>query len=132
MGLDFEPEPISMMKARLPSALTDTWLASEWETFEDWARKDRPGKHRKHVFDFESGLRLIISRDRFNLQGKAIPPFIHLSASWSNDPPASMYDASVQVKNAWSELGGNGMPDLLGMSLNGVLHYRVQTNDRQH
>jgi hypothetical protein len=59
VGLDWNPESMETLRGRYSSALErvyDTKLIEQGES-------DRPGEHREHVFDFEDGLRLIISRE---------------------------------------------------------------------
>jgi hypothetical protein len=70
--LPHAPEPLEALRARLPDALAPVY---------DPALVARglqacPGGQRRHVFDAEDGLRLIVSRDR--LGGAA---HLHVSAS---------------------------------------------------
>jgi hypothetical protein len=59
--LPFEPEPLESLQARFPKALERIWVVPS-----NGDMPDRPGMHREHLFDFESGLRLLISIDRLD------------------------------------------------------------------
>jgi len=67
------------MRARLPAALS---VVYDYDV--DRAMAECPGEQRQHVFDFEEGIRCVISidRDRDGILGR---PFLHLSFScdWS-------------------------------------------------
>ena len=63
-----QTESLKALRKRLPAALEDVYTPGQ---------SPRPGEQRKHVFDLENGVRLIISRDRLD-SGKA---GIHISAS---------------------------------------------------
>jgi hypothetical protein len=79
---------------------------------EKWIGGDRPGQKPVHVFDFENGVRLIISREAF--PGK--PPRIHVSASL-NDlttmPTAATMDA-VAARRKFREVVGDVFLELTG------------------
>ena len=49
----------------------------------------RPGQHRRHVFDFNDGVRLIISRDEFDPMRNTDGVVLHISASF--EPHTAMY-----------------------------------------
>ena len=70
--LPFEPETEEELRARYLAAMTRVYDVTGF--FEMPA--DRPGLHREHVFDFEDGLRLIISREK---RDKDV--YLHWSAS---------------------------------------------------
>jgi len=55
-----QPEALDVMRARLPLALSVVYKAEEIEA----GRGTRPGELRQHVFDFEDGIRCIVSLDR--------------------------------------------------------------------
>jgi hypothetical protein len=73
MMLEFEPEPMAKLKERYPLAIKDIYdvLAVHFNNMQ------RPGEKREHVFDFQDGMRLIVSKDK--MPGKA--PYVHFSAS---------------------------------------------------
>lgn len=73
--LTFEPETIEQLKSRFLKALETSWSVKRAIKDSD----NTPGKKREHVFDFEDGIRIIISRDRF--EGIQV---IHFSASFGN------------------------------------------------
>lgn len=73
--LPFEPESIEELKARYTDAIQEVFNPIEVAEDPDLS----PGKRRKHVFDFEDGLRLIVSVDQ--LDSSAFPRVTHYSAS---------------------------------------------------
>lgn len=75
MGLPFEPKSVESMRARYPEAVKETF------TMEMVLGGNRPGKHRKHVFDFEDGLRVIVSKEPL-LDGNTA---LHFSFSFKDD-----------------------------------------------
>jgi len=55
-------EPFETLRRRFSEAVKNSY-----DTLKIAANpKDRPGQKPEHVFDFDDGIRLIISRDRFN------------------------------------------------------------------
>ena len=74
--LPFEPEPEFAMKARYADAIGDIVRINDIQC----GKSTPPSKERKHVFDFNSGLRLIISRDT-----DGIRTYLHFSASVNHD-----------------------------------------------
>lgn len=87
--LDFNPQPLDVLRLRYEAAIT------EIVDIDAVAHGDavRPGQLRKHVFDFDIGLRLIISRERRSTGEIGV----HISASWH--PGTMMHgalDATLQ------------------------------------
>jgi hypothetical protein len=84
MGLPHQRETMEAAKARVATALEPLWNAAKMNR---QCRKDpqadTPGKHRRHVFDFADGLRLIVSRDELPqpLEETGIAIVIHVSCS---------------------------------------------------
>lgn len=115
MQIPFEEEPLEKLKERFPRALERIWIAYE-------KMEDRPGLHRDHVFDFESGLRLLISKDIIGYS----KPLIHVSASWETNSPLSFGSISIQVARAYKNLGGKGNLKFLGVSNFGIPHWVVE------
>lgn len=113
--LPFESESIDSLKERYPKCIAKIWTQAEI------ARGDRPGLHREYVFDFESGLRLLISRALFGDLAKA-----HVSASWIDEKPLDFYEAEGEVVRAYKDLGGVGYLRFLGMSNMGIPHWIVE------
>jgi len=113
--MPFVPEPIKDMKVRFPKCLEKVWDITD-------TMPDRPGLHREHVFDFESGMRLLISNDCM------IPraPDIHISASWEYNPPTSIFEMETDVRRGYRALGGKGILRLLGWSNRGIPHFLVE------
>jgi hypothetical protein len=113
--MPFVPEPLEDLKARFPKCLEKVWDITD-------TMPDRPGLHREHVFDFESGMRLLISNDCM------IPraPDIHISASWEHNPPQSILEMETDVVRGYRALGGKGLLRLLGWSGRGIPHWIVE------
>ena len=76
--LEFQPEPVEELKARYPEALEDVFNPLRIQANPELS----PGKKRKHTFDFENGLRLIVSVDEFKKERVT-----HYSASMYPDNP---------------------------------------------
>lgn len=112
--LPFQPEWIEVLKARFPKALERVWEVTD-------PMPDRPGLHRENVFDFESGMRLLISRDKLTFE----EPEIHISASWENDLPFTVEEATRRVTDGYRALGGKGIVSFLGQSSRGIPHWLV-------
>lgn len=70
--IPFEPEKLEVLRARLPQALS---VVYDYEIIELGGQ--RPGEQRQHVFDFEDGIRCILSID----EGQQTPRHLHLSYS---------------------------------------------------
>lgn len=73
--LPFEPESTEELKARYDEALQEVFDPREVANDPDLS----PGKKREHVFDFEDGVRLIVSVDQIDKKVK--PRITHYSAS---------------------------------------------------
>lgn len=122
----WSPSSIEAMTARYPDALIELVDGVEVMT----GRREAPSGDPKHVFDFENGLRLIVSRDR--IPGGAIG--VHLSASWREGfigKPASIEDVHTLIVDAWRSIHGGlhpatANPGLLGVSEGGVPHFWLE------
>lgn len=66
-------ESVAALRARYSAAISRTFEVVDLAS----GRGQRPGESRDHVFDFEDGVRLIISRERFP-SGEVV---VHFSAS---------------------------------------------------
>lgn len=85
--LEPKPEPIESICGRFSSALIPVWDANRIRReIREGKDPDRPGCHRTHVFDFISGLRLIVSREWM----EEIGVFLHISSSWGSDGTARL------------------------------------------
>ena len=60
MGLPHESEPLAKLRARYAAALAPIHDAESLML----GTVERPGQRRRHVFDFDCGYRLIVSRER--------------------------------------------------------------------
>jgi hypothetical protein len=74
--LEFLPENAESLRARFSAALETVWDASQMFGNPE---ADRPGKHRRHIFDFPDGIRAIVSLDRSEETGD--DAFLHFSFS---------------------------------------------------
>lgn len=110
--LPFIAELLVTLRERFPKALEKVWEVTD-------PMEDRPGMHRENVFDFDSGLRLLISRDKL----VGIKPEIHVSASWESNKPISIREAHRQVNEAYHLLGGKEYLKFLGLSGGGIPHW---------
>lgn len=100
--IPFEPESIESAKKRIDAALVDVF---DMAAIARMPESQRPGMDRKHVFDFEDGIRLLVSRDRMP-GGEVI---VHISASFDKElsgplPPLT-WDVIAKIKKRWLELG---------------------------
>jgi len=75
--IPIQPEPTASLRARFPEAVNTVVSAFEVSLFPERA----PGNKRRHVFDFETGARLLISIDDDNTGD---PPVLHVSSSLCN------------------------------------------------
>lgn len=75
--IPFNPEPLEQLKSRVSRAWEGTYSINLIQTNPD----GRPSLKPQHVFDFEDGLRLILSRDE--LEKDVV--FYHVSASVFED-----------------------------------------------
>ena len=117
MPLSFRPEDIGKLTERFPKALEKIWVAKN-------NMQDRPGLHREHLFDFNTGLRLLISKDV--LDGGKSGPEIHVSASWEFNHPCCLKHASEEVQGFYKIIGGKGNLRFLGFSPQMIPHWIVE------
>lgn len=115
MPIPFEPEGIDSLRNRFPACLDKVWVPV-------LNMEDRPGLHREYVFDFHSGLRLIISK----MQSTELPVTIQVSASFSTHEPQDLDEFKKHVEVAYKLIGGPGKLVFLGLSHNGIPHWRVE------
>lgn len=121
MGLPFEPETIEQAKARLGAALDPVYHQQD-------VLDGRPAQDRKHVFDFEDGMRLIVSRDELN----GVEASTHVSASFEVEGAwkasgevrlkRGLLPFLVEVGMRWTALGRSGHLMLIGQSPAGIPH----------
>jgi hypothetical protein len=92
-----EPETLESLQARFQAALEPVYCQDDFNPNKhDPAKMPlRSGQQRKHVFDCEDGMRLIISRDRYEDGGVDV----HVSASFHSDTPLDAMLDEVVKKN---------------------------------
>lgn len=81
MGLPFEPETDQALAQRFIAALAPDYDVTEVAAHPEGS----PGKFRKHVFDFNDGIRMIASIDRWSVGERKL----HLSFSLEDQAPAA-------------------------------------------
>lgn len=142
MALPFEPQDIAQHRRRYADAVKETWVIEQAEE----PLPVRPGNQRPHVFDFFSGLRLIVSRDEFTCID---PPLrgIHISAGISG-PDSAIGRQGMRLAqskgteradrffrrtaiNAWRSISGDMTSDVVfqGQSDAGTPHWLVKEAD---
>ena len=133
MALAWSPEPLATLQARYTDAVTEIYghdrIVTGWQ--------QRVGAQRKHVFDFEDGLRLIVSRHRFPnhrvgiaISGSIVPSTeVHTSLLPHGAEAGDQMCRIVQER--WRVLSGSTRdPELLGWSTGkGVPHFVVFEDD---
>ena len=112
MGLPFRAEPLEQLRARYADSL-DPIIDVESVNL---GLTQTPGCHRRHVFDFECGYRLIVSRDR-HPDGEVIT---HLSAVVDPANPLSLMLAAKHWRQLCDEEKGL---QLIGVSVGDVAHF---------
>jgi len=121
--LPFSPQSTKKLIERFPLALEKIWEVTE-------PMLVRPGQFREYVFDFQSGLRLLISRTRF-------PPNVirtQVSASWEYNAPISFNGAAAQVESMYQLLSGklNARLDFIGFSPRKIPHWLVKETGNEY
>lgn len=91
--LPFEPESVESMMARLPQALVCLWDPTKPEPDES------PSTNRKYTFDFESGVRLRVSR--VCDEGRE---FMHVSAAYSDHLGKSIETLVDDAAKEWNSI----------------------------
>ena len=127
--LPYEPESIVDARKRYPESLEHLYNVHRIR----YMNIPGPQFQRKNVFDFESGLRLIVSLEfaPLNKVGNR-GPFEHCSASWLNDPPEGvvMMDEAIRIYSYISKRDPSKQP--VSHYLNpetGVLHMLFKRRD---
>lgn len=118
-ALPFEPEPYEALRDRYPRAAEFTY-DTEAEMAPDAIR---PGEVRANVFDAESGLRLVVCRERY--RGRA---YLHVWADAAPDTPLGRLglkprDFAEHALACWRELAGDEAPIPLWGFLAGRPHW---------
>lgn len=120
--LPFQPETIEQLKARYPKALIKTWIPED-KPIEN-GEPSRPGLCRDNVFDFEDGIRLVISMDLMNDEVVQ-----HLSGSFIEDIYKGQKKNALDqmARNFWKVSGIEKPLEFLGLtSGKGVPHWIVR------
>jgi hypothetical protein len=120
--LPFEPESGVLLAKRYPAAVERVYdLHEMWD-------KRRPGLNRQHVFDFEDGLRLIVSRERHDSD----EVMLHWSASideghLQRPPFQDVQDFTnfvmEHMSTLWDEPGGKQGNVHVKSSAEGIIHF---------
>lgn len=126
MALPFKPESSESLRNRYPAAIRNVFNFSGGHVADP-----RPGELRLCVFDFESGIRLIISRDK-----EDDGTFLHISASVQvsgtlehklRSGEYHIGDFCLDALRLWQEISGDDVDTLefYGLSRGkGVPHWR--------
>lgn len=127
MIIPFEPEPIEKLKLRFPNALKKEWNQNTIPFLD----KIRPGQDRTYIFDFQNGLRLIISKDNLKELGGL---HIHISASGNNKDVFKNIN-SIEYLTSYIEthyllLGGKGNLEWVGFSKGKVPHWKIKIGNK--
>ncbi len=93
--LDFEPESVATARARFPKALREHFDPMNAAL----GRVVPPSKTRKNVFDFDEGIRIIVSVD--NLQTKVV---LHFSGSFTEDGANTLMDRALKTGRPMQEI----------------------------
>jgi len=127
--LTFHPEPIADMIARYPAAVATVVDAS----LVALKRQPPPGDDPTHIFDFPTGLRLIVSVERYpdDVVG------LHLSASAFGGLLMEITAGEIsplvflaRAVEAWQTLSGSpACPQLVGFSEKGIPHWLLVRKD---
>jgi hypothetical protein len=84
--IPFNRQPTEQLKSRYQEAIKSSYDAAAVTH----GQAERPGTKPQHVFDFENGIRLIISRDHY--KGKEV---IHISGSFDSGAYSGSLKRSV-------------------------------------
>lgn len=124
MGLPFQPEPIEKLAVRYQKAMEKVYDADKITQ----GQIDRPGLHRENVFDFEDGIRLIISKDRTS--GRL---YIHISGS-STKGPMSGAQMLKEMLEKFMELRKEPLEGVAEASASGggIIHVIIRINEDLH
>jgi hypothetical protein len=117
MGLPFQPETTEQLKARFEKAMETVYDADAIMN----ESTDRPVLHREHVFDFEDGIRLIISKDK--TMGRV---YLHVSASCQSQKVMTETDMLNEILTKMEAIG----PELEGKGIvqtteGGIVHFVI-------
>jgi len=104
LHIPFEPESIESARARLWKALEKVFNAHIGDSLSVLPRKEL----RRYVFDFDDGLRMIVTRD---IEEPGNPPVVHVSCSVVGDEAVARVIAGgrdaylLLVRQRWEQLG---------------------------
>lgn len=126
MGLPFAKETMQQLKDRFNKALEKVWDVDAIAI--DPEKIDRPAQHREHVFDFEDGIRLIISKDKTD--GNL---FIHISGS-SLIKKISDKEMLEELIKKLVELNGSAfnVEGMASVTPGGIIHFLLPINKSQN
>jgi len=115
--IPFSPEPVDSLKDRFCDSVIDLYNTDDIKA----GKIKAPSKKKEHVFDFEDGIRLIVSRELYN--GKE---FIHMSGSFSGNliPELKLKDGLSLLVDKYRALSGDDKGNAMQYYVTeaGVLH----------
>jgi len=121
--LEFKPETIIALKERYKEAIATAYSTEHISK----NPQERPGAKRQHVFDFEDGIRIIVSRDL--LKGQE---FLHFSGSAMPSIYKGLSDHSLlsrMIINFAKISNYSGKVQLAGFSKEGIPHFYIKLAD---
>lgn len=121
MALPYEPQSIEQLKSRFSKCLEKVW-----DKDIDDLDKERPGLLRDYVFDFENGLRLIISKDNYKELGGL---HIHISCSANKSDTFNhcfnKNHLNRFIQACYNSIGGKGNLEFIGFTEGRVPHWKI-------
>lgn len=118
-----QPETLIDAQRRYPAAVAEVYDVESIKL----GTVDPPSRHRRHVFDFADGLRLIISRERYE-DGRLL---VHVSASFAcgselhRQFPGLMEFMRLACRRFWDVSGDRRVMRFVGITCGNVPHWLV-------
>lgn len=120
--LPFAPEPIEQMQARFADALTPVYDVRV--LMRQTNPSDSIGKKRKHVFDFEDGIRLIVSMETDPESSITRVAYLHASMSSFNGLKMNRTDVTAFCTRLLTEMSqGRLLDPHVQVSEGGIPHF---------
>jgi len=124
--LPHQPESIDQMRARWDDAVS--FCVDAEKIYDDPQTAYVPSQHRRHVFDFDDGVRLIVSRDQFHGEEKlhvSVSVTTEFNAKWSRSAKGAA-ECLMRITEAVQSIGGKDVdrrPDHEAMRANGIIDF---------